>query len=573
MFTKSKPAVIGLGLIASMLIISILVLSVFGFNRINMISADYQNSAAVEAPSFSHESGFYDNPFYLKINVPKGTTVYYTLDCSDPDTSSLKYTAKSPIYLKNATENKNVYSARTDTSAGFLTDLIKSRKNAEEIPGYVVPKYNVDKCNVVRAVAVTKDGRNSEIVTGSYFVGISADSYENAKIVSIVTDPDNLFDSKKGIYVLGDKFEEYINSFFFGAEGDAGSLWRWWDANYRQKGKKWKRDAQIYIFDTNADLVMSEFGKIGTKGGGSRGQAHRSLNFSINNNNLTKINFFDNTRKFHSLSLSSARIAVFKDFIMSDCTDKSAFSTMHYIPCVLFLEGEYWGFYYLTEKYDEYYISQNYNVDAQNVVLIKSGDVEVGSDNHKKLYNEMRYFISSSDMRISDNYNKACSLIDIDSYIDYFSTMAYIARNGDWPYNNEAAWRTVKVTDGKYADGKWRWMLFDCNSACMTDDLIKHNTLQYIVENDAVFASLWKNSSFRARFKKRIFEIADECFESENMKNFIDIYGKNFLPMYQKSWIRYYGTTSDQESYYLNSLESCRNFFTNRRGVVESWFD
>ena len=44
---------------------------------------------AASVLSFSHESGFYADPFSLSVTAPDGYRVYYTTDCSDPAVSAL----------------------------------------------------------------------------------------------------------------------------------------------------------------------------------------------------------------------------------------------------------------------------------------------------------------------------------------------------------------------------------------------------------------------------------------------------------------------------------------------------
>ena len=39
---------------------------------------------------------------------------------------------------------------------------------------------------------------------------------------------------------------------------------------------------------------------------------------------------------------------------------------------VLFLDGEYWGVYILIENYDDHYIANNYDINDDNVVIIKN---------------------------------------------------------------------------------------------------------------------------------------------------------------------------------------------------------
>ena len=68
---------------------------------------------------FSKGSGFYNKEFELSIYAPTAE-IYYTLDGTDPNENSIKYT--DPIIIKDISENPNVYSMRTDVSARFLED-------------------------------------------------------------------------------------------------------------------------------------------------------------------------------------------------------------------------------------------------------------------------------------------------------------------------------------------------------------------------------------------------------------------------------------------------------------------
>ena len=80
---------------------------------------DYRQDERID---FSKRSGFYEEAFYLSIYGGAGNTIYYTLDGSLPTPEDQLY--QQPIYLSDATENPNIYSARTDTSTGFLTELV-----------------------------------------------------------------------------------------------------------------------------------------------------------------------------------------------------------------------------------------------------------------------------------------------------------------------------------------------------------------------------------------------------------------------------------------------------------------
>jgi len=196
-----------------------------------------EGSNAVRTPVFSSESGFYDSGFSLSIEVPEGTTVYYTTDGSDPTTSSEKYA--SPLSIKDMTSEPNKYSARTDISA--YTDIL-------------APDEGVLKAAVVRAIAVDGQGRTSDIITKTYFVGsANVERYKKMKVISLVTDPDNLFDYYKGIYVLGKVYDQGGNGMGwnmpgmgdwgnpgqnpFGQQGDTdGNAQQGWNFNIPQQG-------------------------------------------------------------------------------------------------------------------------------------------------------------------------------------------------------------------------------------------------------------------------------------------------------------------------------------------------
>ena len=45
----------------------------------------------IEAPTFSADSGFYDNKFYLSLSTNSEANIYYTVDSSDPTVNSTLY--------------------------------------------------------------------------------------------------------------------------------------------------------------------------------------------------------------------------------------------------------------------------------------------------------------------------------------------------------------------------------------------------------------------------------------------------------------------------------------------------
>ena len=526
-------------------------------------------------PRLSVESGFYEEGFYLKISSQANSVIYYTLDGSIPDEKSLVY--EHPIFIDNATKNENTYSMRTDVSTGFQTDLIEQMETRDPVPGYKIPDFLIDKCTVIRVVSVSESGIRSEETSASYFVGITPEEYNGCKILSMITEPDNLFDPEQGIYVTGNEFEKNADNL--------GSTWRWWPANYRMKGREWERGAIFHFFDEEGTLELSKVGGIRIHGGVSRGALPKGLNLyartEYDGQNKFDLDMFDSGYKPKRITLAAGGnqlITQFNDYMMTERVKDLDFATLTHIPYVLFLNGEYWGFYWLNEKYDAEYVEHYYGVDSENIILIKNGEIEVGVEEEKELYLEVERFIQGNDMSKEQNYHKLCDMMDMDSYIDYYATMMYIGRRKDWPLSNYALWRSREVTNEGYADGKWRWMLFDCNSLAMGNEGAKadFNNLEYVMEtiseSSTTFASLWKSKIFRQKFQERILDIGNQYFEATEMSQFIDEYNEKMIPILSKSWERFYGKENNVLKMYFDTMQHHKNFFNERKVEVESWF-
>lgn len=520
---------------------------------------------------FSRESGFYDEGFYLRLYAPAGE-IYYTLDGSDPDRNSIKY--EKPVFIGDASENQNTYSMRTDVTASFLNEKIeKYSANPEE---YKIPDYNIDKCNVIKAVYYDKTGEPCSPEERVYFVGYhEKNGYEDMNVISIVTDPDNLFAYDSGIYVTGETFDTWFEA---NKDEDSWELshWSFWGANYRNRGKDWERESSIQVFNRQKELVLSQKAGIRIQGGGSRALLPKSLNiYAREEYGFPKLyyDFFDTGFYPQRVTLSIGggdQYTKIKDRLISELSKECNIVTMNYEPYILFLNGEYWGVYHLTEKYDEDFISYYYDVDKgeliDDIIMIKNGSVETGVEaDYYVSYSEMVEFVTTADMTKQENYERACELLDIESFIDYFAVEGYIARCGDWPGSNFALWRTRNVSGKPYEDGKWRWMLFDVNSTAMERDIVSLDAIASMRAESNLFDNLCNNESFRRSFSKRFLEIADTVFEKEHVSRKLTEYTRELERPMENHFKRFFGTSN--EKFYEN-IEELRFFFDNRRPYI-----
>lgn len=520
---------------------------------------------------FSRESGFYDNAFELEIKSVSGT-VYYTLDGSIPNKDSLKYEA--PILISDATDNDNLFSMRTDTSTGFETDEIE--RLSSDPPGYQVPNYNIDKATIIRAVSYDKAGNRSEVKTATYFVDFSSkNGYHGMKVLSIVTDPSNLFDYEKGIYVTGKTYDDYVKEYRGNEYYWREEFWTLWSANYRNRGIKWEREALCQFFDENNQPVLEQKCGIRIHGGASRGYNPKSLNIyarkEYDGNPTLQYDLFGTGYHPSAVTLSQGGNDIrtkSKDYLVAASTKDLNFSTMSHEPYVLFLNGEYWGIYWLNEKYDARFLEYYYGVNRDNIIMIKEGISEYGDEDDYKFYARMKEFCSQNNAAIEANYKKICELIDMDSYIDYYAVMLYLGRNADWPSGNYELWRVKKSEKGAYGDGKWRWMLFDLNSPGFD---IGFDSIGYTMDNDEMFKNLMTNDTFRTQLFQKIKVLASTNFNPEIMAQRINEYREFICEPMRENDKRFFNDSSlvvfDQE------LEDLNNFFAERMACLTPILD
>lgn len=519
----------------------------------------------VPTPKFSHESGFYDKDFMLSVDVPEGTTVYYTTDGSEPTIDSKKYNADIRVYDRS--EASNIWSARTDISSY----------------GATAPKKSVDKAFIIRAFAVDEAGRKSQTVSASYFLGRTNDSYyKNMKVVSIATNPENLFNYDTGIYVKGRIFDTQNRS---GVEA--------WNmkANYTQKGREWEREAFIEIFD-KGKKVLSENVGIRIKGATSRSTPQKSFNVYARDEYGSKkieYDFFDGKALN---SVTGKKIDVYDTFTIRNAGNDTSYAylrdninhslvsdrslTMQAMnECILFIDGEFWGFYTLSEKIDDSFIKSHYGIKKKNVAIIKNNELEEGTDEDLQDWNNLISKSARTDMTVEENYREFCSKVDTDSLIEYFAVQIYWC-NGDWPWNNFAVWRSDKVDNSNpYADGKWRMLLFDTDfttglykntdTVCTADTFARING--YSDSISRTFIHLLRNREFRQKFCTVFMDLANYNFNSERTDAVIEEYREKYRQQIYDTNERFYASSfikSDGVSRFDSEMNVIADFYRNR---------
>ncbi|MBQ1537936.1 MAG: CotH kinase family protein [Ruminococcus sp.] len=535
--------------------------------------ADENVQTDIEEPDFSKESGFYSDNFDLTISAPKGCTVYYTLDGSDPTTASQRADGNIRIYDRSS--ERNVYSAKTDIA-----------------DGYSAPSSPVDKATIVRAVAVDQNGNVSDIVTKTYFVGYtSSDCEMNMRVISLVTDPYNLFDYEKGIYVKGKIYDQ--------SAGDPSKPWAH-PANYTQDGKEWERPAHITVFEKGTAAYSANVG-IRIHGAATRSDAQKSFNLYARSDYGTKklkYDFFDGKLtnhkgevidSFDKLTLRNGgndNKTKIRDRLNQEMVGDRHYGTQAQTECVVFLDGEFWGTYNIVEKLGKEYIADHYKVKEGSVCMIKNGELSDGTDQGMAEFEQLKS-LANTDLSDSAGYAKISELVDLKSFAEYMAT-ELIVGNSDFGDNNYSLWKTETIDpDKKYADGKWRFLLFDTeygqglygqsNASTNAITTLK-NKNKWITQ---LFFGLCENGDFRDLFLAAYFDQCNENFSSEKVLARLNELEQAYKASMGKTYVRYgwngnswgFGgrpgaQPADQqktgEEKFSGEVKTIRNFWTNR---------
>ena len=503
----------------------------------------------IKPPGFSRVSGFYPDNFKLKLSSEENTKIYYTLDSSDPKTSPTSQEFKDYILIYDRSSEPNNFS-----SLGEDDDSPISISRGHRYKGL---QYLVDKAMIVRAVSKNEKGEFSQVISKTYFVtNEDLYKYEDTTVISLVTDPENLFSPDFGIYVTGTMFQEWKNS------DEYDPKQKLWDknskCNFFMKGTEWEREAFFTIFEKGEMILQQNVG-IRVKGGATRNYPAKSFNIyarkkygkSRIETDIFKDNYDINGNLITSYKGLSIR-SIYDNSRIRDIIGRDIFNSRKGLTytnmkfSVLFLNGEYWGLYILQERLSDDFIEKNYLIPSDNVVLVKDNEIEDGPEEEYNKFKEFCIEYSKKDLTDEKIYEEIKNFIDINSLIELFATGIYIGNN-DWPGKNDGMWRNIgeKLEGNEYSDGKWRFLIYDLdysmNSYSVSTDSFNH-ALSRInrAEINSLFLSLLNNNTdFQNRFVNIYCDYANEVYSPQKVKKILEKYRDNYIELVPYTLLRW----------------------------------
>ncbi len=503
-----------------------------GFVFLIVMSLKAQNDTVV----FSAEGGFYDDVFALQLfNNNTQNHIRFTTNGNRPTAQSSLY--EEPLLLDCSKYSRSeIYTILNCPEQDFfLPDSIRH-------------------CIVIRAAVFDEnDSCVSQVVTNSYFISALGCDTHGLPAVSLCADSLDLFDYEIGIFVPGIHFDP-LSPYLSG--------------NYFMKGREWERLTNVEFYEIDNRGFKQQLG-LRTHGKQSRWRSQKGYSlYAREEYGHKRINY----KLFETTSIASfKRLALrpymsawngsgCKDYICNRIVEPLDVESLSSRPCVLFINGEYWGIYYVEEKPDEHYLADHLGVDKDDVTIIKEWvETDCGDPaNFDALY----AWMEQADLSDDEQYAYAEAHIDISSFIDYFVFEIFV-ENLDWPAANLRCWQE--------GNGKWRWIFYDGDGCLEEQGFDAFANATYV--GDATWPSsrratlffrrLLENDQFETDFANRFNELAITTFAYPNTKPYFDTI-KAALQYEVPNQTHRFGSPISYSSWLYYSMAVINNFLMDR---------
>lgn len=456
-----------------------------------------KNGGGTEAISYvpyaDIKSGIYDSNKEFKVTLTGGGKIYYTLDGSEPTTSSKVYS--SPLTIKKTTVLRIM-----SKEAGKLSSDVNNYS------------YILDTSHKTSVMSLIIDSKKLNKVNNN--TSLNSKVQERGYV--------DYFDKE------GEGFSINVGLKLFG-----GSTRSYKKKSYEIKFKKKYGDAKLkYKVFKNVDSSVFD-------------------SLVLRTGSQDEFQYNDQRTVIKDVVATS---------LMGQYTDVDV---QDYVPIVLYINGKYWGIYFIREKVDETFVSNHYNVKATKTdtsILRIDGEVKSGTD---KKYNSMISFINSNSLSNSKNYEKIKEQIDIQSFSDFWIGEIYTA--------NYDILNTRYFSNPLVDNGKWKYIFYDIDSGFFRTT---QNTFNEYTNPSGMgswnfptvlLRNMMKSSEFKSTFLERLSYNLNNTWAYKNVEKrideVIDEIGKDEFKKNAERWGNSY-------SHWEKSIKSMKTFAKNRNSYV-----
>jgi len=380
------------------------------------------------------------------------------------------------------------------------------------VPNENSPLYNgpfsAMGSTVLSARAFSADKLPSLVKKNTYLIN---ESDIGLPIVSVSTNPDNLWDPVTGIHVMGP------NGWTSG--------YPYFNANFWQD---WEREAYIEYFD--GDHVKQIEGPVGIKinGGWSRAREQKSFRLQAKSKfGMESMDYPMIPDKAHITSFKGINLRTggndydnyrFHDAMLQRAMRNTEADYMAYSPAIVFLNGEYWGFMEIRENLDQHFPKGNYDISADDVTVISHNYMGFNIiSGTQDAFNELHSFATQNDPNGPDFFVGMDERVDLESMADYTIGQVYYS-NGDWGNG----WNNTKYWKDDRPGGKWRYMLMDLDFgmglASGPNDNQFPSAFNGGTMEGQIFSAFIQNNQYRTYFINRFADLINTIYQPANMQ-------------------------------------------------------
>ena len=466
-----------------------------------------------EKPAFSLAPGFYPSAQSLSITCNTiGSQIRYTIDGSEPIITSTLYT--TPINISNTT----VVRARSfPPNNTLLPSLIENNT------------YFINVSHSINVVSVC--GNYGAATTG------------NGTFSPLSSAPNGIFTSIE--------FFDVNQQFQWESMGDmrrhGNDSWA-----YPQKGIRFHSQDR-YGYSSTIDYPIFQ-------------RSNRPRYDVI----ILKAGASDNYPDGGGFGSFPAHI---RDAFVQTFAEKNGINvdTRRYEPCVLYVNGQYWGVYEVRERVDTDYTDFYYNQPEEKVDMLRVwGGMNIDAGSDTAWYN-LRDFVVNNNMAIPANYQHVVDRLDIGSFIDYFIYNQFLVNTDVFNWNTHW-WRGRKG-----AGVKWRYVLWDMDNTfdlgqnytglpstdCSTTPCGYEQVLQNttgVVTQPIMFKKLKENPLFFQQYVNRYAYLNNHVFSCNKLIPHLDSLINRISPEFNGQVSRWGGTFNEWQA----NVQKIRDFMNCR---------
>lgn len=283
---------------------------------------------------------------------------------------------------------------------------------------------------------------------------------------------------------------------------------------------------------------------------------------------------------FNSLLLKGGSEDNFRAMMRDEVSTLMVEDTSLYIqamrPAVLYLGGEYWGVYYIRERFNDDYVADHLNVSEDSVDIAYSTFAydQAGSAAD---FRALKKYCKSHDMSTEENFQYLCSQIDVQSLMDWYICRTYV---GD---NDLANIRRFRSSEG---DGLWHWMYFDLDwGFYQSNNTYLSGLLKDVNGDQVLMKAAIASKSGKDMYLRRCAELLNTVLNEESICVMVDSIAfavDSEMPrdrerwgfsydkwLYQVQQLREFDANGKRTKGYLNDLQS---YFHLSNAQMEEYF-